>query len=42
MIIGSIVKLDTGVNDTDGQFAAGAVNIGGAPCIANIFTNFEK
>jgi hypothetical protein len=34
-----VVKLATGVNDTDIQFAAAAVDTGGAPCNAN---NFNK
>jgi hypothetical protein len=34
------VKFDTGVNESDGQFAAAAVDTGGAPCIANSFTIF--
>ncbi len=43
--IGSLttaVKFDTGFNDTDGQFAAAAVDTGGAPCKANIFKKIWK
>ncbi len=32
----------TGVNDTGGKFAAGVVDTGGAPWLANIYSNFWK
>ena len=32
----------TGVNDTGGKFAAGVVDIVGAPWLANISANFRK
>ncbi len=31
-----------GVVDTGGKFATGVVDIGGAPCLANISANFRK
>jgi hypothetical protein len=37
-----VAKFAAGVIDTSGKFATSVVDMGGAPCLANISANFQK
>jgi hypothetical protein len=37
-----VAKLVAGVVDTNGKFATGVVDIGGAPSLSNISGNFQQ